>query len=922
MLGWFRATDARGEDVKRIPLARRSAGYYWRANLALMLGVFTGAATLTGALLVGDSIRGSLRDRAVARLGDVVSVTRDSRFRPVNPPMKPNRISPVGPPEYPAIMIDGVATCPATKRRENQVHLYGLPESFPELPHLQNLGEREVVINDALAEQLTAAVGDDLIFTLRNPSPIPAETLLGRRDAQPRRVRLTIAAIVDSDGFGGFALQPRQTRPANAFLLLQTLQRVLDVGDTCNARFLRSPADVSRLRSAWAMQNYSSTVYSSLAWRTWNDDWSFVDFGLRVRMADHAIVLESESLLLAPPLESLIRTTASRENLLSSPVISYLANEIARVDPRTGDIARSIPYSTVAAIETGSFVVADLPNHDRAGGNLDLAPGRILLNAWAADQLDASRGDTIRLTYYVLDDFGELRTEHADFRLSGVVALEPAGVDPTFTPQYPGVTDSDRIRDWDPPFPVDLKRIRDEDEAYWDAYRAAPKAFIALEDGERLWADKADRFGKYTSIRIRSGNPNRPLAEVRAAFEKALAQQATPETLGFLETPVFIDALRASRGSTDFSGLFIGFSLFLIASAAMLVALLFRLNLERRASQIGLLLATGFTTRQVRALLLREAMWLAAAGSVLGLGGAVGYAWLMITGLRTWWAAAANAPFLTLHVTGESLAFGFVLSIAVAYASTRVAMRGLLHLGTRPLLAGGAPSTRRQLRPRASTLRSVGMIGSIAAAGALLIVAVRLDGMEQAGAFFGCGALLLAAALCFVAGRLTFREGRSIGGSSPPSRSLQPGPRTIDRLAWRNAARHRGRSLTTVALLASATFVIVSLGAFRLNPDADVSDIHGPAGGYTLFAESTLPILRDLNSPQGRRALDLPDEAIAALEGVTITPFRLREGDTTSCLNLYAPSEPRIIGAPPRQVERDGFRFAGVMPPTNNAVPN
>ena len=34
---------------------------------------------------------------------------------------------------------------------------------------------------------------------------------------------------------------------------------------------------------------------------------------------------------------------------------------------------------------------------------------------------------------------------------------------------------------WDPPFPVDLARIRPRDEAYWDAYRGAPKAFVSLE---------------------------------------------------------------------------------------------------------------------------------------------------------------------------------------------------------------------------------------------------------------------------------------------------------------------------------------------------------------------------------------------------------------------------------------------------------
>ena len=46
---------------------------------------------------------------------------------------------------------------------------------------------------------------------------------------------------------------------------------------------------------------------------------------------------------------------------------------------------------------------------------------------------------------------------------------------------------------------------------------------------------------------------------------------------------------------TDFSGLFIGLSFFIIVAAAMLVAMLFRLAIEQPARQFGLLGALGFT---------------------------------------------------------------------------------------------------------------------------------------------------------------------------------------------------------------------------------------------------------------------------------------------------------------------------------------
>ena len=54
-------------------LLRRNLLYHWRGNLAVLLGVAVGSAVLTGALLVGDSLRGSLRDRAERQLNGVTA---------------------------------------------------------------------------------------------------------------------------------------------------------------------------------------------------------------------------------------------------------------------------------------------------------------------------------------------------------------------------------------------------------------------------------------------------------------------------------------------------------------------------------------------------------------------------------------------------------------------------------------------------------------------------------------------------------------------------------------------------------------------------------------------------------------------------------------------------------------------------------
>jgi hypothetical protein len=117
----------------------------------------------------------------------------------------------------------------------------------------------------------------------------------------------------------------------------------------------------------------------------------------------------------------------------------------------------------------------------------------------------------------------------------------------------------------------------------------------------------------------------------------------------------------------------------------------------------------------------------------------------------------------------------------------------------------------------------------------------------------------------------------------------------------RGVRYHPGRSVLCIALIASATFVIASLDAFRRDGAASGT------GGFPLYANSELPLIHDPNTESGRAALNLP-----ALSGVRVVPFRLRPGDDTSCLNLYQPRNPRILAPPPAFLRTARFAFQSV----------
>src|SRR4026209_2542052 len=66
--------------MKPRDLVLRGILYYWRTNAAVVLGVATAVAVLAGALLVGDSVRGSLRDLVLGRLGKTDQVVASVGF--------------------------------------------------------------------------------------------------------------------------------------------------------------------------------------------------------------------------------------------------------------------------------------------------------------------------------------------------------------------------------------------------------------------------------------------------------------------------------------------------------------------------------------------------------------------------------------------------------------------------------------------------------------------------------------------------------------------------------------------------------------------------------------------------------------------------------------------------------------------------
>ena len=167
--------------------------------------------------------------------------------------------------------------------------------------------------------------------------------------------------------------------------------------------------------------------------------------------------------------------------------------------------------------------------------------------------------------------------------------------------------------------------------------------------------------------------------------------------------------------------------------------------------------------------------------------------------------------------------------------------------------------------------------------------------------FFGAAFFLLVDGLRLLNWRL--KRSEDSAGASPRLENIWS-------LGVRNTTRRRGRSVALAGLLALGVFMVTALNAFRQDARLTENTRQSGAGGFAFIGESTLPIYEDLNSNAGQKVWDFdPDE----LAGVKFVPFRVRDGEEASCLNLNRAQTPRVLGLDSGDMPEDAFPFASKM---------
>ena len=898
-------------------LAWHGICYHWRSYISLALALSVACGVLTGALLVGDSLRKGLEEIGQRRSAGVASVATLSRPLPMVVVDHMNDLV------VPVLHVRGSVTASSNGivRFAAGIQIWGIDNrgeslfGLSEWSTLWDGREYYIVISKRLADRLELYHGQRITLSAERLSVMPRNTLLARRsfDDTVATATFIVAGIVPDDSPASeFAITPRLDAPLNVYVPLRALGELLEGDETVsplvNILLSTNPdtnAITERLRSHLRLEHYGLRLRYTYRTQSWLW-WSFQDY----------INIESDRMIFEDDISNRIINIISSCDFIVEPTLVYLVESIKYDN-------YEIPYPIIAGVN---------PDAKPPLGPIHTVNGRTIQNDEIAlldwndsplKNLSSDKNIELTITYYHPEVEGEGKLETTRLQFCGYIPMSGNGGDRYLTPLVRGITDQGtHPRDWDRPPQLTNAKVREKIRAgdvhdrFWQQYGPMPKAFVNLSTARKLFSS---RYGSTTSIRVATSDAQK--------IERLLLDQLDPRMMGMGFESLNQLISNASKGVELFSILFLSFSIFLIISSLLLIILIYRLTIERRSSEIGLLLSMGFRKRDTMCLLLFESLMVSFLGACCGLILGVLYSFLILKLLSNIWPTDNMYCLVRIYIDHKSFVLGLLTTLIFGFLVQNLSLRSLVCLAIPQLLNGKHERTETA---KVHRWRPIAFFALLCLGGAGIFTwwsALALTTEDKTVGFFGAGFLLLISGVAAFYSLWLRGQRSTVQGS---------GWKSLVRLGWRNLERWPQRSLLTVGLLSAAVFLLVAVESFRRVPDPDVWDKTSGSGGFNLICECDIPLYNPLQHGPGRLDLETQlqsaygvsseDEhfksALNLLSRMEIELLRLRDGDDASCGNLYQTQRPRVLGVSQQFIHRGGFRFSQTLAETESERSN
>jgi ABC-type antimicrobial peptide transport system permease subunit len=831
----------------------RSLIFFKKQHFWVFLAALVSTAVLTGALVIGDSVKYSLINLVDQRLGKVeYTLMAGDRF--VRSNLADEIGAEIGAQAASILMMQGIVVNTESQSRISSAQILGVDEAFWKLadgipPEWTSFG---IVISQNVADQLLAKPGDELLIRVRKAEIIPLNAPFSEEETSTVAMRLPISAIAGSHQLGRFSIRNNQLAPYNIFVPKKLLAEKMGLVGLANLVVVGGVDNLSQSKLNASLQS----------------NWKLEDAALSLSyLADSSVIqLLSERVFI----DQSISDRLEEWSLFHQNILTYFVNSFRFKGNET-------PYSFVTAA-----------SHNFLGKTLN--DKQIIVNSWLANDLQISVGDSLQVDYFSMGPMRKLVEKSDWFVVADIVGVELKSLNRSLMPAFPGLTEAGNCRDWEAGIPIDLEKIRDKDEQYWSDYRGTPKAYISLKKGLQLWENP---FGNYTAIRF----PSDAISLVD--LESQLLQILSPSDINLSFVPVREQGKQAASNGVDFGQLFLSLSFFVIAAAILLLVLIYSLNLESRRRETGVVHALGFNRKQLIRLRVLESIPNLLLSAVLG--GLLGiiYNKLMLYGLNSVWNDAVHADMIKMEIRLQTIITGMLAGVFIALVS--------IYVVTVRSFKSSIVSVIRQ-QSSSVTFRKSWFNGLLVALGwggalALVIYSLSTNLVQNASLVLVAGFLFLMGSAALVSMLLN------------PSlvKGLNKGKfHNFRQLVWKNTGRNKNRSMAVVWLLALGTFTIIVTGANRKTFVNTENQRTSGTGGFPFWVETSVPILHDLNTREGRSVLGLDGDDMP--EKVSFVQFYSLPGDDASCLNLNQVQLPHILGVDPSVFDGLGaFSFSNLL---------
>lgn len=770
--------------------------YYRAKNFIVFLGIVLSTGILTGSLMIGDSVKYSLRGIVDVRLGKtefVIASGTNLFHAPVAGKLSGRLHVAVAP----VLQVKGFAGMKEGTEKYHQVHVYGVDHNFWNIGNtglnVSNLDEDEAIINKTAAEKLNLQVGDEILIKLEKIRFLPSDAPFVPEDKNSVPARFRVRMIVSGDQFGNFNLKSNQITPANIFTSLKSLNKLMSLNNYANILLVGEGTNVS----VGVLSNETMHCLT------------LDDLNLRFRkiVKTNQLEIVSDRIFIADTIVNIIKNIDPG----SYPVFTYLVNAVSNRDYET-------PYSFCSS--PAELIDPDVGEND------------IILNQWLADDLHAEPGDSVSISYFVFGPLRKLVIENKKFHVSRIVPIAGFAADSLLMPEFEGLADVNQCKDWEAGVPVDLKKIRQKDENYWKKYRGTPKAFIHYQAAKRMWGT---RYGNCTALRL---NKNTDTSIISAG----LLSRLSPESAGLQIIPVRKNGLEAAGMGVDFGQLFLGLGFFLILAALVLSSLLFFLSVKSRGNETGILAALGFSNRKIRKILILESMLILIPGVILGAFSGILFNKLVLLLLNNIWVDAVRSSMLLSHTKFSTLFLGMASGFTISFVTIFLTIVRIQLAPVNILLRKGPG--KKPAKVSLNLSRYAALILLICAL-AIFFYSWLANHFKNPVLCFFSGIVLLSG---FIISWRTFLVSPKLPGQNPLS---------ILNMGIRNLFFRRNRSFLQFCLIATGVFLIVTTGLNRAVYSDTAADRKSGSGGFSFYVETSVPVLFDLNSARGKNKYDL-----------------------------------------------------------------